>query len=159
MIAEYESEQRSELLSSPRAYGLNQNHKHLKEMKYVCGLNKSPVFVPVVCDYYSGMEVTVTLYGVKASEIRKLYEDFYKGQKLIKVVPEGNAETASFIPANMLTGRDDLRIIVNGNDECVTATALFDNLGKGASGSAIEIMNIMFGLDETTGLEYSDEII
>ena len=159
MIAEYESENRSRLLSSPRAYGLTQAHKHLKEMKFICSLAKSPVFVPVVCDFYSGMEVTVPLFGVNPDEIRALYQDFYKDQKLIKVVPKDNETTASFLPANLLEGRDDLRIVVSGNDECVTVTALFDNLGKGASGSAIEIMNIMFGLDETTGLEYSEEII
>ncbi len=159
MIAEYESKDRSRLLSSPRAYGLTQNHKHLKEMKYVCGLETAPIFVPVVCDFYSGMEVTVPLHGISASKARALYEEFYKDQKLIKIVPEGKEETASFLAANLLSGRDDLRIIVSGNEERATATAIFDNLGKGASGSAIEIMNVMFGLDETTGLNYSEEII
>lgn len=159
MIAEYESENRSPYLSSPRAYGLGQTHKHLKEMSFVCGLKVAPVFVPVVGDFYSGMEVTVPLSGVSANKVRELYENYYKDCKLIKVIPDDNEETASFLPANLLQNRDDLRIVVKGNDERVTVSAIFDNLGKGASGSAIEIMNIMLGLDETTGLNWSNDII
>ena len=159
MIAEYESENRSVLLNSPRQYGLTQTHKHLKEMQAICGLDKAPVFAPIVCDFYSGMEVSVPLTreqtGMTAKMLRDFYAEKYAGSKLIKVLPFADENMGNFIPSNMLSGRDDLRIYVAGNDDRAVAVALFDNLGKGASGSAIEIMNIMLGLDETTGLNYN----
>ncbi len=159
MIAEYEAEERSEYLSSPRQYGLTQSHKHLKEMQAICSLENAPVFAPIVCDFYSGMEVSVPLTreqtGMTARMLRDFYAEYYKDKKLIKVLPFEAEQIGSFIPANMLSGRDDLYIYIAGNDDRAVAVALFDNLGKGASGSAIEIMNIMLGLDETTGLNYN----
>lgn len=161
MIAEYESGDKSVLLSAPRQYGLNQQHKHLKEMTVVCGLCKPPVFSPVVCDFYSGMEVTVPLDasltgGMGAMQLRDFYADYYKDKKLIKVMPFMDAELAGFLPANLLSKRDDLRIFVGGNEERIIVSAIFDNLGKGASGAAIQNMNLMFGLDETAGLNYCE---
>lgn len=161
MIAEYESAERSPYLSSPRQYGLSQSHKHLKEMKAVCGLTEAPIFSPIVCDFYSGMEVSVPLgykqTGMTARELRDFYAEYYKDKKLIRVMEFCDEKIGGFIPAGMLEGRDDLRIYVAGNDERAVAVALFDNLGKGASGSAIEIMNLMLGLDETEGLNYLND--
>lgn len=159
MIAEYESADRSNLLDSPRAYGLTQMHKHLKEMKAICGLENPPVFMPIVGDFYSGMEVTVSLFGVNPDDVRAVYERYYENKRLIKVVPKDTPETATFMAANLLADRDDLRIVVSGCEGRTTVTALFDNLGKGASGSAIEIMNIMLGVDETTGLSVKENSI
>ena len=161
MIAEYESKEKSVLLSAPRQYGLNQQHKHLKEMTAVCGLKNSPVFSPIVCDFYSGMEVTVPLDrsltgGTGAMKLRDFYAEYYKDKKLIKVMPYMDEELAGFVPANLLSGRDDLRIFVGGNEDRITVSAVFDNLGKGASGAAIQNMNLMFGLDETAGLNYCE---
>lgn len=159
MIAQYESEERDRLLDSPRQYGLNQQHKHLKEMKAVCGLNKEPMFSPIVADYFSGMEVTVYLYRDMfrtPADINKLYELYsahYEGSNLIKVMQPGyEAQYGGFYAAGLRSGYDDMRIYINGNDDRMIVTAIFDNLGKGASGSAIQCMNISMGTDETKGL-------
>ena len=162
MIAEYESEGRSPYLNSPRQYGVTQSHKHLKEMTIISGLTHSPVFSPVVCDFYSGMEVTLPVFssqvgGRGAEDICKFYADYYGGSKLIKVLPFSDERAGGFLPANLMAGRDDLRIFVSGTDDRIIVSALFDNLGKGASGAAIECMNIMLGLEETSGLVVSDK--
>ena len=162
MIAEYDSEGRSTLLNSPRQYGVTQSHKHLKEMTKISGLTHSPVFSPIVCDFYSGMEVTLPLFssqvgGRQAEQIRNFYAEYYSGSKLIKVLPFSDKRAGGFLPANLLSGRDDLRIFVSGAEDRIIVSALFDNLGKGASGAAIECMNIMLGLDETSGLIISDK--
>lgn len=162
MIAEYESEGRDKFLSSPRQYGVTQSHKHLKEMTVISGLTYSPVFSPIVCDFYSGMEVTLPLFssqagGRGAQEIHAFFADYYKDSKLIKVLPFSDERAGGFLPSNLLAGRDDLRIFVSGTDDRIIISSLFDNLGKGASGSAIECMNIMLGLDETSGLIFSDK--
>ena len=157
MIAEYESEDRSTLLDSPRQYGLTQMHKHLKEMKHVCGLTKNPLFSPIVCDYYRGMQVNVPLFtemlnGYKLKDVIDALSSFYDGQKMVKVYGGANTEYASFLPSNPLDGRNDMEIYVNGNDERVVISSVFDNLGKGASGAAVQCMNIMLGVDEGAGL-------
>ena len=153
MIAEYEAAERSPLLKGPRQYALTQQHKHLKEMVALCGLESAPVFCPIVGDFYSGMEVTVPLFAkdVKGSieDIRTLYQNYYK-DGLVRYSdatdPDGMLSAAAF------SGRDDMQISIFGNEDRILLTARFDNLGKGASGAAIQNMNILLGIDETTGL-------
>ena len=153
MIAAYEAEDRDPLLGAPRQYGLSQSHKHLPEMAKVCGLTHDPVFCPIVGDFYSGMEVTVMLHGsdVKGDidTIKDVYRHAYTGAlvKLCDKTGEGG-----FLSAATYSGRDDMEITVHGNEERVILTARFDNLGKGASGAAIQNMNILLGCDETAGL-------
>ena len=153
MIAEYEDEGRDALLDAPRMYGLGQTHKHLPEMKAVCGLAKNPIFCPVVAPYYSGMEVTVPIFqdALKGSvdELCALYADYYR-TGLVRFV--GNADEGGFLSANAMTGRDDMQISVHGNGDRILLVARFDNLGKGASGAAIQNMNLILGVDEATGL-------
>ena len=153
MIAEYEGEDRNPLLKGPRQYALTQQHKHLKEMIKLCGLSNAPVFCPIVGDFYSGMEVTVPLFAnsIKgtADTIRTLYRDYYK-TGLVRCCDEDDGD--GMLSAAAFTGRDDMCISVNGNEERILLTARFDNLGKGASGAAIQNMNILLGIDETTGL-------
>lgn len=153
MIAEYESDDRNILLGAPRQYGIAQSHKHLPEMKLICGMTTDPVFCPIVADYYSGMEVTVPLFmkDVKGTvdDIKNAYKSVYTG-KLVHF--DESCDEEGFLSANALSGRDDMQICVNGNSDRVILTARFDNLGKGASGAAIQNMNIVLGVDETTGL-------
>lgn len=156
MIAEYEDEGRSILLDAPRQYGITQNHKHLKEMVKISNIHNAPVFCPVVAPYYSGMEVTVPLFkedlaaGVTAADIKALYKDKYSGG-IVKYCEM--ADENGFITANALSGKDCMEISVEGNDDRILLVARYDNLGKGASGAAIECMNIVLGIDEKTGLE------
>ena len=153
MIAEYEAANRSPLLAAPRQYGLGQQHKHLKEMAVVCGLAAAPAFCPVVADFYSGMEVTVPLFAGQLrgtpEDVKDVYRAWYSGP-VIRFA-EG-ADEAGFLSAAALSGRDDMEIAVQGNDERLLLTARFDNLGKGASGAAIQNMNLLMGADETEGL-------
>lgn len=163
MIAQYEAEDRGELLSSPALYALTQGHKHLPEMQTVCGLKYRPVFTPIVDDYYKGMATTVALH---MSQLRgvftlrgvwKAFSDYYAGQKLVHVAadPTGKDEyidAGSKIYGGAKAGDNDLSIVVAGNDQQLTITALFDNLGKGASGAAVQNMNLMLGFEETAGL-------
>ena len=153
MIAAYEAEERDTLLGAPRQYGLAQKHKHLPEMAKVCGLTYDPVFCPIVGDFYSGMEVTVMLHGSDLNggveEIKDAYRSTYVGT-MVKLCVE--ADESGFLSAAAMSGRDDMEITVHGNDERVILTARFDNLGKGASGAAIQNMNILLGVDPTTGL-------
>ena len=157
MIAEYEAEGRSELLDAPSIYGLNLQHKHLPEMQTVTGLAYPPVFMPVVDDYYKGMATTIMLQNrllqgqPSAEEICAKLADYYRNEHFVSVVPFG--ENDSKLYANKLAGTNRLEIVVCGHEEPTTVTALFDNLGKGASGAAVQNMNIMLGLPEETGLE------
>ena len=157
MIAEYEAEGRSELLDAPGIYGLNLHHKHLPEMQTVTGLAYPPVFMPVVDDYYNGMATTIMLQNrllpgqPSAEEICAKLADYYRDEHFVSVVPFG--ENDSKLYANKLAGTNRLEIVVCGHEEQTTVTALFDNLGKGASGAAVQNMNIMLGLPEETGLE------
>ena len=158
MIAQYEAAEKPESLFSPGLYGLGQNHKHLPEMQKLCGLAKPPVFTPIVDDYYKGMATTVPLRrsqltGVCAlRQVRQALADHYAGEKLIRVAPEGAGDLGGKLYGGAKAGDNDLTLVVMGNDEAFTITALFDNLGKGASGAAVQNMNIMLGLEETTGL-------
>ena len=155
MIAQYEAADRDAALSSPAPYALGQTHKHLPEMKAVAGLDTAPVFIPIVDDYYKGMSTTIPLHmsqlrGVGSVEaLRRAYADYYAGQTLVTVAPEAPGK----VYANAMAGRDALTVLVDGTDEAVTLTALFDNLGKGASGAAVQNMNLMLGLAETAGLK------
>lgn len=155
MIAEYEGENKGEALFSPRIYGTNLMHKHLPEMQKVSGLEKPPVFCPIVDDYYKGMATTIMLHNKyllgqpTAEEIYHILSAYYAGQKLITV---RYGENAPLLAANTLAGTDKLELVVCGHEGQTTVTALFDNLGKGASGAAVQNMNLMLGLDETTGL-------
>ena len=155
MIAQYEAEGRGELLSSPALYALTQGHKHLPEMQAVCGLKCRPVFTPIVDDYYKGMATTVPLHLCQLKGVSTLHEvwnafrTYYAGQKLVHVAAE-NPDGKIYGGAK--AGDNDLTIVVAGNDQQLTVTALFDNLGKGASGAAVQNMNLMLGFEETAGL-------
>ena len=155
MIAEYEDTERDVLLDAPRQYGLTQQHKHLKEMKAISKIENAPVFCPVVAPFYSGMEVTVPIFksmlkdGTTLDDIKNIYKAKYNGP-IVNFV-DGNDE-AGFISANAYSDLDSMEIAVFGNEDRIILTARYDNLGKGASGAAIECLNIVLGQDETTGL-------
>ena len=150
MIEQYESDDRDVLLDAPRVYGLTQSHKHLPEMVKVCGLDHAPAFSPIVAPYYSGMLTCVSLFDTDPDAIRAALADYYAGAQLVCVNPE--ADEAGFMSGNAFSGRDSLEIAVFGNPERALVCARFDNLGKGASGAAIQNMNIVLGVDETLGL-------
>ena len=154
MIAEYESEERDPLLSAPRQYGIAQKHKHLPEMTAVCGLKNPPMFSPVVADFYSGMTVTVPLFKAQikgtAEDIKKVYKEKYNSS-VVKYKEE--FDEGGFVSANRLKSKDSMEISVSGNEERILLISRYDNLGKGASGAAVECMNIVMGVDKTTGLE------
>ncbi len=156
MIAEYEDQNADALLKAPRQYGLSQLHKHLPEMKSVTGIKNSPVFMPIVSDFYSGMEVTIPLFkenlnsGYQADDIKKAYKEKYVGP-IVKFVE--NFDENGFCSANKLSFKDSMEISVAGNEDRILLIARYDNLGKGASGAAVQCMNIVLGADITTGLE------
>lgn len=158
MIAQYEAAEKAESLYSPGLYGLTQAHKHLPEMQKLCGLKKPPVFTPIVDDYYKGMAATVPLHRSQLTGEATLHQvwqalaDHYAGEKLVHVAPEGSADAGSKLYGNARAGDNGLTLVAAGNDERFTITALFDNLGKGASGAAVQNMNIMLGFEETAGL-------
>ena len=155
MIAQYEAEDKGAELFAPCPYGMGQGHKHLPEMQKICGLTHKPVFTPIVDDYYKGMATTVPFHMSEMQGVSTLHEvwqklsDYYAGATMVQVAE--TTDTAK-IYGNAKAGKDTLTLIVAGNDEQFTITALFDNLGKGASGAAVQNMNLMLGLDETTGL-------
>lgn len=155
MIAQYETDKTEELYA-PRIYGLSLNHKHLPEMQKICGLHKAPVFLPVVDDYYKGMATTIQLRndllapGTTAQTVWETLRDHYADAQMVTVAPFGG--TTPMIAGNAMAGKDTLQLIVYGNEEQTAVTALFDNLGKGASGAAVQNMNIRLGLEESTGL-------
>ncbi len=156
MIARHEDPDRPSYLVSPGQYGLTQQHKHLPEMMKMTGVSLAPSFCPIVGDFYSGMVMTVPLrkelmekkYGVK--DLVKLYQDYYNGEKLITVNEE--APDDGFIHSDLKAGKNSLEIFVTGNDERPLVISRFDNLGKGASGAAVQNLNIMLGIEETKGL-------
>ena len=159
MIAEYEDANRTVEYEAPREYALSQQHKHLKEMKKIAGLGKEPLFSPIVADYYSGMVVSVPLYAELLSgtptpeKLREYYADYYAGERFIHVMPYGSeSESNGFLSGNTCSGWDGLQIYVTGNPERILLSARFDNLGKGASGAAIQCFNIMLGCEEDKGL-------
>ena len=150
MIAEYEDENRDPRHESDRIYATSLTHKHLPEMRKLCGLTKKPVFSPIVGDFYAGMATSVLLPGIDAKAAWEALSDHYAGQKLVSVAPLGGDEPVIY--ANTYAGKDTMRIQVSGQQDQCMVTAIFDNLGKGASGAAIQNMNLLLGLEETTGL-------
>ena len=155
MIAEYEDTETDIALASPRQYGLTQNHKHLKEMKAITGINSFPAFCPIVADYYSGMLVTVPLFkeqlnGVTLQDIKEIYAKKYTSDM---VGFKNEIGENGFICSNKLSFNDSMEIFVEGNEDRILLMSRYDNLGKGASGAAIQNMNILLGTDEKTGLE------
>ena len=160
MIAEYESPERDPEYDSPRHYSLGLSHKHIPEMMQVCGLSRKPIFCPIVCDFPQGMLVTVPLHfdllpgSTSLASLQAAYADFYAGQKNIHVMPvmgEGVLK-GGCLGSNNVVGTNDLNIYVCGNESQAIVAAQFDNLGKGASGAAVQNLNIMMGVDENYGL-------
>jgi len=157
-----ETEEPSPCLKAPRQYALMQEHKHLPEMHKYSGLGTAPVFSPVVCDFYSGMLVSLPLprsalrKGASADEVREALAAFYEGCPLVKVRAPGyefsEAAGAGYLSADAFAGRDDIEIFVTGKGDRIEIVSRYDNLGKGASGAAIQNMNILLGLPEETGL-------
>ena len=158
MIGQYESNPKDYFLYAPRQYGLSQQHKHLPEVQHVCGLSEAPIFIPIVDDYYSGMEVTVGIHSrlcqksVSIDKVQQALEDFYKDSTVVTVVPFTENSNTGMLNANQMSNTDGMKIYVTGNDERIMVNAIFDNLGKGASGAAVQCMNIALGLPEDTGL-------
>lgn len=158
-IAAYEGDDKPEDFNSPREYALSQQHKHLKEMKAISGLDRTPLFSPIVDDYYSGMFVSVPLYsdmleGKPSPErIHEMFAKYYEGESFIHIMPFGaEADTNGFIAANARSGWDGLEIFITGNEDRIVLTSRFDNLGKGASGAAVQCMNLVLKVDEAKGL-------
>ncbi len=155
MIAQYEAPDRPAELDSPRQYGLSQTHKHLPEMQKLCGLAYAPIFNPIVADFYKGMAVSVPLHsawvgGRSAEEVRQALAAHYEGQALVRVAPEVVCD--GMLASNPLAGTNEMELCVCGNAERMTVVARFDNLGKGASGAAVQNMNLMLGFAEKAGL-------
>mgnify|MGYP001014783730 CR=1 FL=1 len=154
MIQEYEAPDRPEAYESPRQYGLGQAHKHLPEMQYITGISAPPIFTPIVCDFYRGMATCLPLHAalfqkkIGKEELIALFEEFYKASGFIKI----SQEKSGFLASNSLADSNGLTLYIEGNDERMTITSVFDNLGKGASGAAVQNMNIVLGLDETEAL-------
>ena len=155
MIEQYEAPERDPEYVSPRHYGLTLSHKHIPEMMKVCGLTKKPIFCPIVCDFPQGMLVTVPLHldllpgSVTLESLRQAYGDFYAGQRNIRVM---DTPDSGFLGSNNIVGTNDLHIFVSGNETQAIVSSQFDNLGKGASGAAVQNLNIMMGVDENYGL-------
>ncbi len=155
-IAQYEDPNRDTELNSPRQYALTQNHKHLKEMAAISGLAQTPIFSPMICDYKCGMVVSIPLFTnmmnrkYSLNDVRDILAVHYEGKEIVKVRSVGFTE--NMIGANNFEGRDDMEIEVNGNDDRIVITSRFDNLGKGASGAAIQCMNLSLGIEETKSL-------
>lgn len=159
MIADYEQEGRSEELSSPRQYAVAQSHKHIPEMTVVTGIEHAPCFSPVVADFFSGMQVTVPVHrsqlceGFTIDSIKKVYRELYCDDIVTYVE---TMDESGFVSTNLLSGFDNMQVTVAGNEDRIILMARYDNLGKGASGAAIECMNIALGIDKTTSLVIKD---
>ena len=155
----FTSSDRDAELDAPREYGLSQQHKHLKEMRLITGLSRAPLFTPIVSDYYSGMVVNVPLYTdllnttQTPESLQAFFADYYANEPFVKVMPLGaESEMSGFLSGNHLSGYDGMQIYITGNENRIQLSSVFDNLGKGASGAAIQCFNIMTGCDETKGL-------
>jgi N-acetyl-gamma-glutamyl-phosphate reductase len=155
-IAQYEDKNRNPELDSPRLYALTQTHKHLPEMKKISNLDYEPIFNPYICDYIQGMSVTVGLHSrmlnkkVTAKEVCDMFKQHYEGARFVKVADfmGDGILTEQFIAANTLKDTNEMQIFIYGNDDRIMITSRFDNLGKGASGAAIQCLNIMTGKPE-----------
>lgn len=159
MIAQYNDEARPYTYDSPRTYGLTLTHKHLPEMKAVCGLDAAPIFQPIVCDFYSGMSTSIPLHksllkkDITVEELKEFYREYYKGQPLISIC---DAPADGTLAANTVKQTCQLQLYIFGNDTQFTVTSVFDNLGKGASGAAVQNMNVALGLEDMTCLAEGD---
>ncbi len=159
-IAQYEAPDRAKEFDSPRQYALTQQHKHLPEMRIISGLDHEPTFNPYVCDYYAGMTVSLPLHArllakqVTPADIREMFAGHYKDCNFVKVAELNGKDVLpdGFIGANTLENTNQMQIIVSGNEMRLLVVSRLDNLGKGASGAAVQCLNIMMGIDETTGL-------
>lgn len=158
-IAVYEAQNRDKELDSPREYALTQNHKHLKEMQKITGLDKMPLFSPIICDYYSGMIVTLPFYtellnnSPTPEKVHALFAEYFEKEPFIKVMPFGKeADYNGFLAGNTCSGWDGIELYVTGNEDRLLVSTRFDNLGKGASGAAVQCLNIILGCDEGKGL-------
>lgn len=159
-IAVYEGEDKPYEYGSPRQYALSQQHKHLPEMQKISGLSHTPMFNPIICDYFSGMVVSVPIQTrllekkTTAEAVHEMFAKHYEGAKMVEVMPLMSEEEQKsfFLASNTLSGVNKLQIFVFGNDEQILLCSRLDNLGKGASGAAVQCLNIMMGIDETTGL-------
>ena len=159
MIAQYEADTRTPDLDAPRPYGLTQSHKHLPEMQQISCLTHAPIFAPIVADYYAGMQVTIPLFRQQLNcahpveELTACLKAHYASSPIVSVLDAQDvAAFGGFIPASALAGKDSMKLMVLGNDDRIELVSLFDNLGKGSSGAAIECLNLMTGAPETTGL-------
>ena len=156
MISQYEEDGRDNVLDSPRQYGLTQNHKHLKEMMKISGIENAPIFCPIVSDFYSGMEVTVPIFksmlknDATIDDIKKIYAEKYNTE-IVKYVEE--ADEDGFLSSNKLSGKDSMEVMVSGNEDRILLVARYDNLGKGASGAALECLNIVLDNEKTANLD------
>lgn len=156
MIAQYRDTARDSLLDAPRQYALTQQHKHLPEMQAITGLCQAPIFCPIVADFYSGMEVTVPLFATQlragtVQDVCALYRKTYRGP--VVTFRDAASDPDGMLSAAALGGKDGMEISVFGNEERILLTARYDNLGKGASGAAVQALNIVLGVDPTTGLD------
>jgi N-acetyl-gamma-glutamyl-phosphate reductase len=163
MITQYQVPGRAAEYQAPREYALSQQHKHLKEMQAITGLSRAPLFTPVVADYYSGMVVSVPLHrealagGPSVSLVHRFFMDYYKGEKFIQVMPYGaESESNGFLSGITCSGLDGMKIFVTGNEDRILLTAQFDNLGKGASGAAVQCLNLLIGCEEDRGLNLKE---
>ncbi len=157
-IAQYESEDKPYEFGSPRQYALSQQHKHLPEMQKFAGLTHKPMFNPIICDYHSGMVVSIPIQtrmlekSITLAQVSEMFQAHYADAKLVQVQPMMEEQGSFFLASNTLSGQNKLEIFTFGNDEQILLCARLDNLGKGASGAAVQCLNIMMGIDETTGL-------
>ena len=159
-IAVYEGDDKPFEFNSPRQYALSQQHKHLPEMQAVSGLKCKPMFNPIVCDYYSGMVVNIPIQTrllkekTTLSQIHEMFAQHYNNANMVEVMPlmSEDEQKSFFLASNTISGKDIMQIFVFGDDEQILVSARLDNLGKGASGAAVQCLNIMMGIDETTGL-------
>ncbi len=156
MIAEYEDDSRDFLLDAPRQYGITQQHKHLREMKKITGLSYEPIFCPIVSNFYSGMMVTVPIFasdlknGATINDIKNIYKNKYNTD-IVKYIDD--TDKGGFVSAHSMAKSDGMEIMVSGNEERILLIATYDNLGKGASGAAVECLNYVLGQAPDTGLE------
>lgn len=158
MIAQYERKPKDYFLNAPRQYALSQGHKHLPEVMHVCNLKEAPIFMPIVDDYYSGMAVSVGIHSrlcdtpITLAKVQDTLASFYENSICVSVEPFDDHNNVGMLNANELSNTDSMKLYVTGNDDRIVVHALFDNLGKGASGAAVQCMNIALGLPEATGL-------
>lgn len=154
-IQAYEEATRSKAYDAPRMYALGQQHKHLKEMKHISNLEYAPIFNPTIADYYQGMTVAIPLHTrllestKTVEELQQFFTEYYANQPFISVVKE---EESGFLAANGIVDSNQIEIFISGHDEQILLVARLDNLGKGASGAAVQCLNLMMGIDETTSL-------